>query len=61
MKSNQEFMKQLDGLYDEYCKEVEDAKKEGALKDSTVRTYLLHSGNFVKWCKGNFEPGGRNK
>lgn len=28
--------------------------------DNTVRTYLLHSGNLVKWCRGNFIPGDKN-
>ena len=61
MKTDRETIKELDRLIEEYTKEVEQAQRDGHLKDNTVRTYLLHSNNFVKWCKGEFEPGGRNK
>lgn len=44
-----------------YEKEIIQAEKDGYLQKNTVKTYLLHSGNFIKWCKDEFEPGGRNK
>lgn len=37
-----------------YEREVQQSK----LKPSTKKTYLLHAGNFVRWLKGNFTPGG---
>lgn len=55
------FLKKLDQLYSKYEIEVNESQTNGYLKASTSRTYLLHSSNFIKWCKGNFEPGGRNK
>ena len=33
----------------------------GYLSEKTTQTYLVHSGNFVKWCSDIFEPGARNK
>jgi len=51
----------IEKLYHEYEQEVSEAKRKGYLKENTVKTYLLHSGNSVKWCKGEFEPGSRNK
>jgi hypothetical protein len=59
--ANMELIEEIQKLYDEYEKEVLKAKKDGLLMDNTVRTYLLHSGNFVKWCRGDFEPGAKNK
>lgn len=61
MKASQEFIRQLEDLYQAYEKEVQEKSKDGLLAESSLRTYLLHSSNFVKWCRGNFDPGGRNK
>lgn len=60
MKVNDDFSSELEKLLQTYELEVQSAKKEGLLTDSTAKTYILHSSNFVKWCKGNFKPGGRN-
>ncbi|MEK4381959.1 hypothetical protein NSS70_08810 [Aeribacillus sp. FSL K6-2848] len=48
-------------MYQNYENEVKEKAKEGLLADNTVRTYLLHSGNFVKWYRNEFVPGGRNE
>jgi hypothetical protein len=61
MKASSEFIKQLEELYQTYEQEVLKKSKEGILAPNTVRTYLLHSGNFVKWCRDEFIPGGRNQ
>ncbi|WP_026573717.1 hypothetical protein [Bacillus sp. UNC438CL73TsuS30] len=61
MKVSQEIYKEIDRLYDQYEREVKEAKRMGLLTDSTARTYLLHSSNFLKWCRNDFQPGGRNK
>lgn len=61
MKVNEEISEKLEQLYEAYEKEVKEAEKKGYLKANTSRTYLLHSHNFIKWCNGNFEPGGKNK
>ena len=60
MKTTQEVMREIERLYNEYEKEVYTARKSGQLMENTVKTYLLHSRNFVKWCKGLFVPGARN-
>ncbi|MCC0567180.1 hypothetical protein [Brevibacillus borstelensis] len=61
MRANQDFIKQLELLYESYEKEVTDKLKGGILKDTTAKTYLTHSSNFVRWCKNDFVPGERNK
>lgn len=61
LKGNKEFIEELEKLFRAYNVEVTVAMKEGFLKDNTAKTYLLHTGNFIKWCKDEFEPGGRNK
>lgn len=52
---------EFEKLYKAYMEEVNKAQVNGYLQHNTVKTYLLHSGNFEKWCKGDFEPGARNK
>lgn len=61
MKASIEFLNELDGLYQKYEKEVNEALKLGYLTNSTAKTYLTHSNNFIKWCNDNFEPGAKNK
>ena len=61
MKTSNEVLKEIDILFAKYENEIELARKNGNLMDNTVRTYLLHSGNFVKWCHGEFIPGGKNE
>ena len=60
MKTDRKTIEELERLIIEYEVEVEQKRREGKLADSTADTYLLHSNNFVKWCKGEFIPGGRN-
>lgn len=59
--SENEFIKKLEEKLKEYENIVYAKRKEGLLKDKTVTTYLTHSNNFVRWCKGDFEPGEKNK
>ena len=60
MKENQEFLTKLQSLLVEYENEVNRSLADGYLKESTARTYLLHANNFIKWCNGDFTPGGTN-
>ena len=59
--TDRETMEKIEALYREYEAEVLAAEDKGLLTNQTVRTYLLHSRNFVKWCKGQFEPGCNKK
>lgn len=60
MKTSSITMQEIERLLSEYEKEIQEAFQKGLLVDNTVRTYLLHSRNFVKWCHGEFIPGSRN-
>lgn len=61
MKSELQVINEIEKLLSEYEKEVLQAYDKGYLQKNTVKTYLLHANNFVRWCKDDFEPGNRNK
>ena len=61
MKTDASTIKEIEKLLQAYEREVMLAQDHGYLQPNTTRTYLLHSRNFVKWCKNGFDPGGRNK
>lgn len=60
MRDSVEFNRLLQGKLKEYESEVYQAKAQGLLTENTARTYLLHVNNFVRWCEGEFVPGGQN-
>ncbi|GAB4273949.1 hypothetical protein [Thermincola ferriacetica] len=60
MQTNKETIKEMERLLEVYTKTIEKLEKDGLLKPSAAKTYLLHSTNFVRWCKGDFEPGAKN-
>ncbi|MED4728360.1 hypothetical protein P9597_09430 [Aneurinibacillus migulanus] len=53
MRASQEFIKQLEELFQTYENEVKGTK----LATNTANTHLYHFGNFVKWCRGEYIPG----
>lgn len=61
MKKNNDFINELEKLFSQYEREVREAESKGYLAMNTAKTYLVHSENFIKWCKDEFEPGRRNK
>lgn len=61
MRASQEFIKELELLYQRYEQEVMKKTKKGLLTESTAKTYLVHSNNFIKWCRNDFIPGERNR
>jgi len=58
-RTNNQTIVELEKLLDLYEREVEERKKDGCLKPSTVDTYLTHTRHFIRWCKGEFIPGGK--
>ena len=48
MRTDRTTLATIEKLYHEYVQEVSEAERKGYLKENTVKTYLLHSGNFVK-------------
>ncbi|MFC6330996.1 hypothetical protein ACFP56_00045 [Paenibacillus septentrionalis] len=59
MKASPDFIKQLELLFEQYEKEVMERQHDGILEEKTVKTYLLHSNNFVRWCRNDFVPGAK--
>lgn len=60
MKASADVIKRLELLFEVYEKEVSDKLSSGLIAENTAKTYLLHSGNFIKWCRDEFVPGARN-
>jgi len=60
MKTSKDIIIEIERLLSEYDKEVHKSMDNGLLKFNTVKTYLLHSNNFVRWCRDEFIPGDRN-
>lgn len=61
MKVSKGLLKKLEELYSQYEKEVPKTEENEYLKVNTRKTYLLHSNNFMRWLKNDFEPGKRNE
>ena len=61
MKSDVKTISKIEQLFQLYEQEIKELEKNGVTQANTMKTYLLHSGNFVRWCKGEFEPGAKNK
>ena len=57
-RTHKQIIVEMERLYELYEREVEERKKDGCLTRSTANTYLTHTRNFIKWCKGEFIPGG---
>jgi hypothetical protein len=52
---------EIERLFEEYTKEVEELHEKGILKEKTMVTYITYAQYFVRWVKGDFEPGAKNK
>ncbi len=61
LRTSKEIIVEMERLYAEYEREVQARGRDGSLKYHTVRTYLPHSLEFIRWCKGEFVPGGRKQ
>ncbi len=35
--------------------------QDGSLAENTEKTYMLHAANFVRWMRGEFDPGSRGR
>lgn len=59
--NDSEFLIELEKRLKDYENIVYTRCKEGLMANNTVKTYLTHSTNFVRWCKGEFDPGEKNR
>ena len=55
MYISEDTLREVEDALHEYEKEVHSSE----MTDSTKRTYLLHTRNFVRWLQGEFVPGAR--
>ena len=61
MRTSKDHLDEIERLYDLYQEEVKGLESDGTLSGKTVNTYLPHAYNFVRWCRGEFTPGIKNK
>ena len=61
MKTDPGTIEEMERLYRLWEEAVTAAREEGRLTETTATTYLLHPEHFLRWCKGEFEPGSRNQ
>lgn len=52
---------EVERALEQYRELLSELEESGTLKENTRKTYLLHSENFVRWLKGEFDPGERNR
>lgn len=52
---------EVEQALEQYRELLAELEETGVLKENTRKTYLLHSENFVRWLKGGFDPGKRNR
>jgi len=58
-RANYQIVAELEKLFDLYEYEVERRKEDRCLKPSSAASYLTHTRHFIRWCKGEFVPGGK--
>lgn len=58
MRVSGKALEEIEAALHEYEREIQSSR---TMAESTKRTYLLHSTNFVRWLKGDFVPGVRNE
>ena len=60
MKTDRNTLHEMERLHQLWEAEVTSAQEQGRLTEKTARTYLLHSSNFLRWCKGNLSQAAGN-
>jgi len=61
MNINDKTIKELESLYEKYSEQVQKACDDKLITPKTSHTYQYHANNFVRWCKGEFKPGDKNR
>jgi hypothetical protein len=61
IRINRPSLDEVERALEQYRELLSQLEESGTLKENTRKTYLLHSENFVRWLKGEFDPGERNR
>ena len=61
IRINRTALDEVEKALEQYRELLASLEAEGTLKPSAAKTYILHSENFVRWLKDDFDPGARNK
>ncbi len=61
IRIKREALDEVERALEQYRELLAELEQTGVLKENTRKTYLLHSENFVRWLKDEFDPGERNK
>lgn len=61
IRIKREALVEVERALEQYREVLAELEQAGTLKPSAAKTYILHSENFVRWLKDEFQPGARNK
>ncbi len=61
IRIKREALDEVERALEQYRELLAELEQTNTLKPSAAKTYILHSENFVRWLKDEFEPGARNK
>ncbi|MER2111156.1 MAG: hypothetical protein ABS960_00595 [Solibacillus isronensis] len=59
--NKEEFIDILEKKMGKYEELLNQKERNGILSPNASHTYLYHSNNFLRWCKGEFIPGEKNE
>jgi hypothetical protein len=61
IRINRDSLSEVEAALERYRELLARLEQGGAIKPNTSNTYLLHSENFVRWLRGEWERGDRNR
>lgn len=61
IRINRPALEEVERALEQYRELIAALEAERTLRPSTAQTYMLHAEHFVRWLKGDFDPGTRNK
>lgn len=61
IRMSRQAVDEVEQALERYRELLAELEQSGVLKENTRKTYLLHSENFVRWLRGEFDPGERNR
>ena len=52
---------EVEQAFDQYREVLAELEESSTIMENTRKTYLVHSKNFVRWLRGEFDPGARKR
>ncbi|MBX3315525.1 MAG: hypothetical protein KF902_01530 [Phycisphaeraceae bacterium] len=61
IRINRSALDEVEKAFEQYQELLATLEADGAIAPNTAKTYLQHSQSFVRWLKGEFDPGAKNQ